>query len=175
MRPFNMDISTLTPYIPIPESAFDMAALLVWLLAVLITFSARVGGVKGIFKMARKKSSNSKGGQREWHGFVNIMLPPGCVEDLRARYNSLEACITEIARLTCDGYKFTLSQDTYNDAFICSMSTKDAKSVNSGWVLTGRGGNFLGAMASALYKHVVVCDGGSWDETTTAFMEDYYA
>lgn len=69
-----------------------------------------------------------------------------------------------IERTVDSGIKVSLSKDTYNDCFMCSLSRNlviEGKAAT--YILVGRGGNLLQALQAVLYKHFIMLD-CVWDD-----------
>lgn len=64
-----------------------------------------------------------------------------------------------IDRLLDDGYRITLKYDTFSDAFSCFLQNSDEKSVNAGYILTGRSRSGSMALLAAVYRHYVIFEG----------------
>ena len=69
---------------------------------------------------------------------------------------------TMIEALVSDGYKLSLNLDTRHDCFICAFTGTDENRENRGLCMTSRASTAMEALWVGLYKHYVVCDGGSW-------------
>lgn len=107
---------------------------------------------------ARKKAVTPK--VDGWKGFVQVELNEAQKMQVKAlRDNAMPQVWANVVGLIDEGYKLSLSFDTYNDAYVCAVTSKDVDSPNNGLTLTSRGGTLDGAVASFWYKHTSVLDG----------------
>lgn len=96
--------------------------------------------------------------QAEFKGFIEYDLTEDERKHLKAQLFDLVVANTEMENLVKDNYRVSFGFDYYNSTFTCSLSQKDAKHLNAGWVLVGRGSEPIKAFKQALYKHKVVFD-----------------
>lgn len=95
-------------------------------------------------------------GQREpapFKGFIEYDLTEQERRDLKQREFDLAIANTVLTNLVQSEYRVSLGFDFYNSTFTCSISHKDPKHANAGWVLVGRGSEPLKALKQACYKH----------------------
>jgi len=110
----------------------------------------------------KPRKGDPKPGESQWLGFVDIPLsdadkariPELGIEGERA-FNFLEEMIE-------DGYKITLSQDKKHSCYIATATGQHTESGNDGYSLSGRGPSTAGAVAALAYKHICLCERGSW-------------
>lgn len=68
-------------------------------------------------------------------------------------------------KLVDDGYSLSLKFDTYNDCYGAFIQTRDEKSGNYGYILSGRGRSGTSAVLGVLYRHYVLFE-GEWPTDT---------
>jgi len=92
-------------------------------------------------------------------GFIEYDL----TEPERAELKKLEFGIVDanvqLENLVRDEYRVSFGFDFYNSTFTCSLSHKDPKHRNAGWVLVGRGSEPIKALKQVVYKHHTIFDG----------------
>lgn len=91
-----------------------------------------------------------------WRGFVALELTEAQKIGAKALREDAERLYDNVFGMIDDGYKLTFSYDSYNGAYVCSVTCRDKGSANNGLTLTARGGSTISAMASLWYKHDVV-------------------
>jgi len=97
--------------------------------------------------------------QAPFKGFIEYDLTADEKIHLKAQEFDLVLANTEIENLVRDEYRVSHGFDFYKGVFTCSLSHKDPKHVNAGWVLVGRGSDPIKAFKQVLYKHKVIFDG----------------
>lgn len=100
-------------------------------------------------------------GQREpapFKGFIEYDLSEQEKSDLKQQAFDLVIANTCLTNLVQAEYRVSFGFDFYNSSFTCSISHKDPKHANAGWVLVGRGSEPLKALKQAAYKHYTVFD-----------------
>lgn len=105
--------------------------------------------------MATKKASPAN---RPFHGYVQIDLDKAQTEDCKSRKWDAETFATSLQRLVVDGYRVTLSEDTYNECYQATITPQDVKHKHAGWHLSGRGSNVAKALKQLVYIHYEVLD-----------------
>jgi len=96
--------------------------------------------------------------QAPFKGFIEYDLTEDERKHLKAQEFDLVIANTEIENLVRDEYRVSFGFDFYAGVHTCSLSHKDPKHVNAGWVLVGRGSEPIKAFKQVLYKHKVVFD-----------------
>jgi len=96
--------------------------------------------------------------QADFKGFIEYDLSVEERAHLKAQPFDLIIANTEIENLVRDEYRVSFGFDFYNSTYTCSLSHKDPKHQNAGWVLVGRGSEPIKAFKQVLYKHKVVFD-----------------
>jgi hypothetical protein len=71
---------------------------------------------------------------------------------------------THIEHMVSDGYKISINMDANNDCVIVAVTGTDNNRTNRGLCMTSRAGDAIEALMMALYKHIILCDGGSWGD-----------
>lgn len=96
----------------------------------------------------------------EFKGVVQCELSEA--DKLKYKLWREDGCDLENLTLKCaeDGYKLTLSYDDYNRTHQAVMMPKVGIDHDcEGYMLTGRGGNPIRALAQLMYKHWVMLEG----------------
>jgi len=108
----------------------------------------------------RIRGGGSKPGSRGDAQFINLELDKVATEDYRIWREGTDHVYDLWTSLLTEGYRVNTKFDDYSDA--CSAFIIPGEdSQNSGYILTGRGGNAYRAVSEALYKHEVLLQ-GSW-------------
>lgn len=69
---------------------------------------------------------------------------------------------TLLDNMVGSGYKMSMNLDSQNDCYIVAVTgTGDARD-NKGLCMTSRADDLVEALMMAVYKHVVLCNSGSW-------------
>jgi len=78
-----------------------------------------------------------------------------------------EELVQMLDRLIDDGYKLSVSSDDYNKCNQATLTCKNEKSDDYGYILPGRASSAFDALKVVLYKHFVLLTGGwqTWMET----------
>lgn len=98
----------------------------------------------------KKKVEYSNG----FKGFVNAYMTKEQREAyLKNTWAEPYDFIVEVL-LKDEGYKLSLSWDSYNEAFLASITPRDEKNINFGWVLTAFAGSWENALDVLLFKHI---------------------
>jgi len=69
-----------------------------------------------------------------------------------------------VVNMVADGYKISLNLDSNNDCVIVAVTGTDGNRVNRGRCMTSRSTDAIEALLMAVFKHIVLCDGGDWGE-----------
>lgn len=113
---------------------------------------------------AKSKKSDKKPWEIE---FVAIELTDKEKDHLKSQAWKAEEVLDELERLADDGYKVSLWRDMYNDCAGCTITCNVEGNPNHRKCITGRGPDFVGAIASVLYKHYTLCE-GDWSKRQRA-------
>ena len=98
--------------------------------------------------------------------FINHYFTDDDKSKFKAWATSVAASLWElIDKLTDDGYSLTVKFDSYTDAYACFIQTRDEKSSNYGYILTGRSRSGSMAIFAALYRHYVLFE-ADWPSET---------
>lgn len=114
----------------------------------------------------RQRAKTSKKAD-EWKAFVQLELTTAQKVEVKKLRDDADRLFDSVFGTVEEGYKLTFSLDTYNNAYVCSLTGKGDDNPNNGLTLSGRGGSILGAMASLWYKHDVVLE-RDWTSANTA-------
>jgi hypothetical protein len=78
--------------------------------------------------------------------------------------NNQADMFTYLVGMVEDGYKISINLDANNDCIIVAVTGTDGNRVNRGRCMTSRSRDAIEALLMAIFKHVVLCDGGDWGE-----------
>lgn len=90
--------------------------------------------------------------------FINRELTKEEQADYREWRNDLDGVLAEWSELLEGGYRVNTKYDDYSSAFACFIIPPDDGD-NSGFILTGRGGNPYRAVSEAVFKHSEIFHG----------------
>jgi len=91
--------------------------------------------------------------------FVNLELDVEQTQEYRKWRNDIEDVVAVWSELLEEGYRVNTKYDSYSNA-CAAFIIPDEQSDNSGYILTGRGGNAYRAVSEALFKHHFLLTGG---------------
>jgi hypothetical protein len=97
--------------------------------------------------------------QAPFKGFIEYDLTVQEKAQLKSASFDLVDANVQMENLVRDEYRVSFGFDFYNGTFTCSLSHKDPKHANAGWVLVGRGSEPIKALKQVLFKHHTVFDG----------------
>jgi hypothetical protein len=104
------------------------------------------------------KQTKSKPEPPPFKGFIEYDLTEEEKSHLKAQPFELVDANVQMTNLVQAEYRVSFGFDFYNSTFTCSLSHKDPKHGNAGWVLVGRGSEPIKALKQVLYKHYQVFD-----------------
>jgi len=90
--------------------------------------------------------------------FINLELDKVAQADYRLWREDLEHVVTVWTELLEEGYRVNTKYDDYSSSCAVFIIPPDGND-NSGYILTGRGGNAYRAVSEAIYKHEVLLSG----------------
>jgi hypothetical protein len=108
--------------------------------------------------------------------FINYSLTVADKDWLQACDVAVEFPLSRFVGLVQEGYKVSLSEDAKNHSVVASMTDMDPMSIFWNACLTGRGKTVEQAVASLLYRHLIIADtewGVFGADPTTAVDEDF--
>lgn len=94
--------------------------------------------------------------------FVKCELDKETKEQAKKWDLKYEATFNGLERLINDGYKLSISRDTYHDATGVFLTMPTREHAHHGYCLTARGPDILSALKMLVYKHYNVL-GEHWD------------
>lgn len=94
--------------------------------------------------------------------FVRIELTEAEKQDFRALLAASEFSWAFLDKCIEAGYKVTFSRDKDNRGVLCSIRCETTGLLDSGLILTGRGGTVSTALAVAEYKTNYLADENGW-------------
>lgn len=113
-------------------------------------------GYRGGQAGKRKPATRYSGVESE---FVNLELSKEQTTAMRLWRNDFEEVMAAWAELLEEGYRVNTKYDDYSTAYAAFVIPGEG-SDNSGYILTGRGGDPYRAVCEALYKHKFLLPGG---------------
>lgn len=118
------------------------------------------------------KGSSRVSGSSSAVEFLNVRLTDEDKQALGAGANNVEEILDTAFRLVDEGYKLSVSLDAKNHSYLGSITLKQG---GVSKVLTGRGSTAINALASLLYRHVVLLR-GDWSnyEQTDSRPGDFF-
>lgn len=124
-------------------------------------------GDKSIEKRQKSRDeARSKAAADGWKGFVNLELSVDEKPDVMRLAASPEDVWSELLEMVASDYKLTVSYDGNRSVWNVSLTCRSVADRNGGLTLTGRGGSFIGAAASLVYKHVHILK-RDWSQAVT--------
>jgi hypothetical protein len=117
----------------------------------------------GDFIMARKNSS-SPDSKPDWQvTFVQLKLNEETANAFAKWMERKEPEIAlDVAAFMSNGHKTSITWDNENKCWIVSATCKEESSKNYNHCLSSRSSEWWEAMCMNVFKHNVVCAGGSW-------------
>lgn len=104
---------------------------------------------------------------RPFHGYISVDLTKVQAEQCKSRPWDAERFANALQMFIDEGFRVTLSEDTYNECFQATVTPQDFKHKYAGWHLTGRGSNVAKALKQVVYIHYELLD-GDWREYMSA-------
>lgn len=97
--------------------------------------------------------------------FVNISLSVADQKHFGEWFTDNETTILPtLSEINADGYKFSVSYDFENECFIAALSGNRNTNENNGCTITARSNEWIEAIGLVVYKHVVMCNTGDWQD-----------
>lgn len=97
--------------------------------------------------------------------FVNITLTQADAKRFAEWFNEYETSLfTILGDVVSDTYKLSLSYDYDNVCYIATLSATKNSSDNEKSSLSARSAEATEALGLVIYKHVVMCEAGNWQE-----------
>lgn len=110
----------------------------------------------------KRRSNRKPAAQGRWRGvdseFINLELNKEQSAACRTWREDSETVINMWSELLEEGYRVNTKYDDYSSSY-AAFIIPDEQSDNSGFILTGRGGNPYRAVSEALFKHFAVLKG----------------
>lgn len=108
----------------------------------------------------RTGKSNGKGSGNTAYGtFVRIELSTEDKRELAQREFDPDRAFQQLEALVESGFKFSISLQSDQSAYLASLYDRDQESRTVGYTLTGRGRSLPNSIAALLYKHFDLLDG----------------
>lgn len=133
-------------------------------------------------KDARRKASQAKqekaaAGRVEFNGFVNVTLNDTQRDAWRTWHSQGEEVDDAIQEIVDGVGKLSLSWDTRQGCFICSLFVTGASRPDAGLILTMRGDHWYKALSRTAFVFSLVCNGDLSTRQTarsTGFDDDHF-
>lgn len=119
-----------------------------------------MGTDKYAYSKSGAKSSNSRGSDKGFQRddeFVNVELNDEQADACRLFRRDLTEVNLVLTEMLEDGYKISARYDDRNECY-AAFAFAAADSDNQGYILSGRGGSGLSALAELLFKHAHVVE-----------------
>jgi hypothetical protein len=110
----------------------------------------------------RGQSGNGKRPTNDFLGFIDIQLSEADKASLDRAHFESEDAFSFIEEMLEDGYKISISSDPAHKSVIVTATGRNSDDPNYGYALSGRGADVVGGLASLAYKHITLCERGSW-------------
>jgi hypothetical protein len=108
--------------------------------------------------MATNNGKNKRAAKAEWKGYHKINLTVEQSALFETEYLPTPLLWSDIDILVNNGYKFSLSWDSYNSGVSASLYAQDKKMEWAGYTLSAWSGDAETATKLLLFKHYVVCE-----------------
>jgi hypothetical protein len=121
-------------------------------------------------RMAQKSKSNSgsvSASNQNQMQFVNYDLTVSDKATLKKAGPLNDDVLKTLAQLAKEGYKVSISWDSYSDCVQAFLIGASSSCVNHGFILTSRANELSKALAALVFKHSVVFDGVWHDRVIT--------
>lgn len=114
----------------------------------------------------RDMAKNSPGfAPIEW---VDIPLTGQAAKDFKTAWDSGDdTLLDDVAQCGLAGHKFSVSFDTRNNGWRCTVTVTDSTNPNYGRGFSSHGSSPVQVMCVSAYKILTVCKGGLWDSAAT--------
>jgi hypothetical protein len=103
----------------------------------------------------------------EWKGYLRVNLTPEQEKHFDVWFPSQTIQLSDVGILANNGYKFSISWDSFHNGVSVSLYANDAKLSYAGWTLTAWASSVEEAIAMLFYKHYIVCE-EDWEHFTDA-------
>jgi len=120
--------------------------------------------------MAGKRRGRNQNG--DFKGFIEYRFEDSEKATFKKFVQDTAAVDSLIVKTVEADYRLTVAYDDYNEAYQCSVSTKDDSNTNAGYILVGRGADWFTAVAQAVFKHWHVM-AGDWSKFSRQRTNDW--
>jgi len=94
----------------------------------------------------------------EWKGYLRVNLTDEQEAHFDEWFPSQVIQISDFGILCNNGFKFSMSWDSFHDGVVASLFASDPKLAWAGWILTAWADSAEEAVGLLFYKHYVVCE-----------------
>lgn len=112
-----------------------------------------------------KQASPKKQVKVEWKGYLYVNLDSEQEAAFEAWETERIFTINDVAILVDNGYKFSLTWDTFHSGFSASLYSASPKLAWTGYTLTAWAGDVETAMRLLFYKHYIIAE-EDWERFT---------
>lgn len=102
--------------------------------------------------------ANKRPPKIEYRGFLRCNLSKEQVEQFKAWYETRPDVWSVLEEVIDEGYKLSIAEDTFNDAYQASLYCNTKKLDWAGWTLQAFAGTADKALALLFFKHWFVLD-----------------
>lgn len=112
------------------------------------------------FEMARGKGRSVGKAQANsgYTEFVNYAMPQDAIDKVGEEFPDVDSITQGVTALLEAGYRIGFSYDFQRQNYICSLTCRNAESVNEGKTLTSFADNWIDALRATLYKHFILLE-----------------
>ena len=107
--------------------------------------------------MATSKKATKKT-EVEWKGYLRVNLTEEQEKHFDVWFPTQAIQLSDLDIVCNNGFKFSLSWDTFHNGISAALYAKDAKLAWAGWTLTAWADNVEEAMGLLFYKHYIICE-----------------
>jgi len=94
----------------------------------------------------------------EFKGYLRVNLTDGQEADFDAWLPTQDIQIGDLGILANNGFKFTVSWDSFHDGVVASLFANDPKLAWAGYILTAWSPSVEESVALLFYKHYIICE-----------------
>jgi len=95
-----------------------------------------------------------------YKGYVPVYLTEEHKQAIRANLGKPAELLNKLDRYVQDGYKFSISWDSYNDCLAANLFDTDVRRPTGGFILSAKHTDLVVALSSLVYLHEVIYPDG---------------
>jgi len=104
------------------------------------------------------KASKTQKSKVEWKGYLRVNLTEEQEKHFDDWFPTQVIQVGDLGILANNGFRFSLSWDSFHQGVVCSLYASDQKLAWAGWTLTAWAESVEEAMALLFYKHYIICE-----------------